>query len=46
MSLTSTARTPHPWWVAFVCGMATFVDAAATTGIGIALVLFQSMTPG
>lgn len=46
MSMTSTARTPHPWWVAFVCGMATFVDAAATTGIGIALVLFQSMAPG
>ncbi|RXW33246.1 MFS transporter [Propioniciclava flava] len=45
MSVVSTAKTPHPWWVAFVCGMATFVDAA-TTGIGIALVLFQSMEPG
>lgn len=46
-----TARTPSrtgpgAWWVGFVCGMATFVDAAATTGIGIALVLFQARGPG
>jgi MFS transporter, SP family, inositol transporter len=37
---------PHAWWVGFVCGMATFVDMAATTGIGIALVLFQASAPG
>ncbi|MFS0732295.1 MFS transporter [Microbacterium sp. 1P10UB] len=46
MTNTTTSRTPHAWWVGFVCGMATFVDAAATTGVGIALVLFQSMAPG
>jgi len=40
------AMSPNPWWVGFVCGMATFVDAAATTGIGIAFVLFQAPTPG
>lgn len=46
MSATSVRTAPNPWWVGFVCGMATFVDAAATTGIGVALVLFQAMTPG
>lgn len=40
---TAPARRPNPWWVGFVSGMATFVDAAATTGVGIALVLFQAM---
>lgn len=40
------SRAPHAWWVGFVCGMATFVDTAATTGIAVALVLFQSMAPG
>lgn len=43
---TTTERHPHPWWVGFVCGLATFVDAAATVGIGIALVLFQSPADG
>ena len=46
MSATSARTAPNPWWVGFVCGMATFVDAAATTGIGVALVLFQSFVPG
>ena len=46
-TMTSTGgaavkRAPNPWWVGFVCGMATFVDNAATTGIATALVLFQS----
>lgn len=36
------AKQPNPWWVGFVCGMATFVDNAATTGIATALVLYQS----
>ena len=47
--MTTTAPTrsgPNAWWVGFVCGMATFVDAAATTGIGIALVLFLAPGPG
>ncbi|WDG18331.1 MFS transporter [Microbacterium sp. Clip185] len=43
---SAPGRTPHAWWVGFVCGMATFVDAAATTGISVALVLFQSTGPG
>lgn len=34
-------RKPNPWWVGFVCGMATFVDQAAITGVATALVLFQ-----
>lgn len=46
MSAPLARATPNPWWVGFVCGMATFVDAAATTGIGVALVLFQSFVPG
>lgn len=46
MSASSTRTAPNPWWVGFVCGMATFVDAAATTGIAVALVLFQSSGPG
>lgn len=32
---------PNPWWVGTVCGMATFVDGAALTGVTIALVLYQ-----
>ncbi|GAA3026724.1 MFS transporter [Microbacterium dextranolyticum] len=46
MSATLARTSPNPWWVGFVCGMATFVDAAATTGIAVALVLFQSPAPG
>lgn len=46
MSASSIRTAPNPWWVGFVCGMATFVDAAATTGIAVALVLFQSSTVG
>lgn len=45
MTSTQTSparRRPNPWWVGFVCGMATFVDGAATTGVGIALVLYQA----
>lgn len=34
------------WWVGFVCGMATFVDTGVTTGIPIALVLFQAPAAG
>jgi len=35
-------KAPNAWWVAIVCGMAAFVDAAATAGVGVALVLAQS----
>lgn len=30
-----------PWWVAFVCGMASYIDAAAIVSSGTALVLYQ-----
>lgn len=41
--LTEKKKKKHPnqWWVGFVCGMATFVDNAATAGIATALVLYQ-----
>ncbi len=39
-------RGPNAWWVGFVCGMATSGDAAATTGVGIALVLFLAPPTG
>jgi MFS transporter, SP family, inositol transporter len=42
----TSRRAPRPWWVGFVCGMATFVDGAATVGVGIALVLYQAASPG
>lgn len=42
----SARRGPNSWWVGFVCGMATFVDAGATTAIPIALVMLQSFAPG
>ncbi|WP_458117251.1 MFS transporter [Arthrobacter sp. D2-10] len=34
-------RTPNPWWVAIVAGMASYIDAAAIAGSGSALVLYQ-----
>ncbi|MFJ6651494.1 MFS transporter [Microbacterium sp. NPDC091313] len=39
-------KAPNSWWVAFVCGMAMFVDGAATAGVGTALVLSQSVDGG
>ncbi|WP_246482767.1 MFS transporter [Brachybacterium halotolerans] len=35
------ARAPHPWHVAIVCGMASYIDAAAIVSSGIALVIYQ-----
>ena len=35
-------KQPNEWWVAIICGMATFVDTGLTTGISTALVLFQA----
>ena len=32
---------PSPWWVAIVCGMASYLDAAAIVSSGTALVLYQ-----
>ncbi|WP_235035991.1 MFS transporter [Curtobacterium sp. 18060] len=34
-------RRPHPWWVAVVSGMASYIDAAAIVSSGTALVLYQ-----
>lgn len=42
-------KTPNEWWVGLVAGMASFVDAMAAVGIGIALVIYQAtigITPG
>lgn len=33
---------PNVWWVGLVCGMASFIDAAAIIGFGITMVIFQS----
>ena len=43
---TTSRPAPNSWWVGFVCGMATFVDTGVTTGVPIALVLFQAFSPG
>lgn len=40
-----TRPAPNAWWVGVVCGLATFVDTGITTGIPIALVLFQALKP-
>lgn len=43
MSNNLTARKPpNEWWVSIVAGMASYIDAAAIVGNGIALVLYQS----
>jgi inositol transporter-like SP family MFS transporter len=50
MSVAYTqARKIHPWWVAIVCGMASYIDACAIVSCGIALVIYQDSigtTPG
>lgn len=33
-------KAPNPWWVAVVCGMASFIDAASIVSSGIALVIY------
>lgn len=39
--IQSAKAAPSPWWVAFVCGMASYIDAAAIVSSGTALVLYQ-----
>jgi inositol transporter-like SP family MFS transporter len=34
-------RQVNPWWIAIVCGMASYIDAAAIVSSGTALVLYQ-----
>lgn len=42
MSTVAQPRTaPNHWWVAIVCGLASFIDAAAIVANGIALVIYQ-----
>jgi len=38
---TVRTKTPNVWWVALVCGLASFIDAATLVANGIALVIFQ-----
>lgn len=38
---SSPTRTVSPWWIAIVCGMASYIDACAIIGSGIALVIYQ-----
>jgi inositol transporter-like SP family MFS transporter len=38
---TSESRPVNAWWVAIVAGMASYIDAAAIVGSGIALVIYQ-----
>ena len=37
----SVKAPPNPWWVAVICGMASYIDAAAIVSSGTALVLYQ-----
>ena len=37
----SSPSTAHPWWVALICGMASYIDSAAIVSSGTALVLYQ-----
>ena len=38
---SSDTHTVNPWWIAIVCGMASYIDACAMVGSGIALVIYQ-----
>ncbi len=38
---TSRPKNINPWWIAIVCGMASYIDACAIIGSGIALVIYQ-----
>lgn len=38
---SSQAKAVNPWWTAIVCGMASYIDACAIIGSGIALVIYQ-----
>ena len=34
-------KNVNPWWITIVCGMASYIDACAIIGSGIALVIYQ-----
>ena len=38
---SSQAKTINPWYITVVCGMASYIDACAIIGSGIALVIYQ-----
>lgn len=38
---SSRTNTVNPWWLTIVCGMASYIDACAIIGSGIALVIYQ-----
>ena len=38
---SSRTKTVNPWWLTIVCGMASYIDACAIIGSGIALVIYQ-----
>ncbi len=40
-TVSSPSRTVNPWWIAIVCGMASYIDSCALIGSGIALVIYQ-----
>ena len=40
MSITRQSKAARPWWVGIVSGMASYIDAAAITGFGAAIVIF------
>ncbi|MFD5215865.1 MFS transporter [Microbacterium sp. NPDC058345] len=42
MAPSSPAST-HPWWTAIVCGMASYIDAAALITWSVALVIYQEV---
>ena len=48
-TISQKTRTAHPWWVAIVCGLASYIDSCAIFSSGIALVIYQNTigtTPG
>lgn len=38
---SSQTKSVNPWWLTIVCGMASYIDACAIIGSGIALVIYQ-----
>lgn len=39
--MNTAPSTRRQWWIAVVCGMASYIDAAAIVGSGIAIVIYQ-----
>lgn len=43
MTTETQARARRAWWVGVVCGMASYIDAAALIGFGTAIVILQGV---